>query len=49
MMPIRRLLALIFDPRPRPQPKRLAPTLAQIDDEPTTVIVRLAELRACRP
>lgn len=53
---IRRLLARLLDPQPRPQPTRLAPTLAQLDegttldnDSITTVVVRLADLRACRP
>lgn len=46
-----RLLRRLLDPRPRPQPTRMAPTLAQLDDEflTTVVEVSLDLLRRCRP
>ena len=51
MKPLRRLLALVFNPQPRRQPRRIAPTLAQLDDEflTTVVVVSLDLLRKCRP
>ena len=56
MPPLRRLFSLLFEPQPRRQPTRPCPTLAMLDNRTTmdnglttTVVVRLAELRACRP
>ena len=49
---LKRVLAAILDPKRRPEPTRLCPTLAEIPDtidlEPR-LIVRLTELRKARP
>ena len=50
---LHRLFVLVFEPRPRAQPTRLAPTLAETRFGDGEVIdritVRLADLRRARP
>ena len=49
MNPLRRLFVLVFEPRPRAQPTRHCPTLAQTEEPVTVITFTLDDLRRARP